>query len=221
MAYLTMMSQIGTIDPTWNDMSKYVVHFTKEGDGQTAYAQSLSMLFARRIEARNAFGAGRHLPPAKKSVCFSEVPLHLLKRIADERGEYGIGFRKEFLVAEGGGPILYAYKDTAQAKAIQSMVHASQDAPNDPVWNLAPFVDIPGVYGKSKYLFEFEREWRKVGDLDFDASDPAFLIIPEAQHEAARGFFDQAEEDHIGPNYECPFIDAYWSEEKISGVLSD
>ena len=215
------MSQIGPIDPAWNDMSKYVVHFTKEGDGQTTYTRSLSMLHARRIEARNAFGAGRHLPPAKKSVCFSEVPLHHLKRIADERGEYGIGFRKEFLVAQGGGPILYAYKDTAQAKAIRSMVHAAQGEPDDPVWDLAPFVDLPGVYGKSTYLFEFEREWRKVGHLAFDASDPAFLIIPESLHGAARGFFDHAEAEHVGPNYKCPFIDAYWSEEKISQVLPD
>lgn len=70
------MTLIGSIDPSWKDMSKYVVHFAKETTGKSAYDNAISILYARRIIAANAFGAGRNLAPARKSMCFSEVPLH-------------------------------------------------------------------------------------------------------------------------------------------------
>lgn len=213
------MTLIGTIEPSWKDMSKYVVHFAKETTANSAYGNAISILYERRVIAANAFGAGRHLAPARKSVCFSEVPLHHLKRLADVRGRHGIGFRKEYIVERGGGPILYAYKDTNQAKAIKALVNAGEHDASSPIWEVAPFVDLPGTYGKSKYFYEWEREWRHVGDLDFSEKDPAFLIIPEALHEAARDFFHSAKVDHVGPSYECPFIDPYWGEHQIAAAL--
>lgn len=213
------MTLIGNINPSWKDMSKYVVHFAKETVGRSAYDNAISILYQRRIIAANAFGAGRHLAPARRSVCFSEVPLHHLKRLADVRGQHGIGFPKEYVVKRGGGPILYAYKDTPQAQAVNAMVHAAAHDASSVIWDLAPYVDLPGTYGKSKYLYEWEREWRHVGDLDFLEADPAFLIIPEGLHDAARDFFDAAKADNVGPSYECPFIDPYWGEDQIAAAL--
>lgn len=210
---------IGSIDPTWTDMSKFVVHFAKAGPSGTAYDTAISILYQRRIVAANTFGAGRKMLPARRSVCFSEVPLHHLKRLADVRGPHGIGFRKEFVVDRGGGPILYAYKDTPHAQAVNAMVQAAAHDANSPVWRVAPFVDLPGTYGSSTYLYEWEREWRHVGDLDFSEMDPAFLIIPESHHEAARDFFDAAKADTTGPSYECPFIDPYWGEAQVAAAL--
>jgi hypothetical protein len=69
------------------------------------------------------------------------------------------------------------------------------------------------------YLYEWEREWRHVGDLDFSETDPAFLIIPEDLHETARDFFHSAKIDDVGPSYECPFIDPYWGEDRITAAL--
>lgn len=214
--------KIGNIAPEWKDMSKYVVHFsTESADGCSAYDNAISILYERNIEARHAFGAGRLLPPALKSVCFSEIPLHLLRRLADKRGPHGIGFRKDFLVERGGGPILYAYKDTEHAKAIDTMVSGAIHDPSNPVWKLAPFIDLPGIYNSSKYFFEWEREWRVVEDFSFEPSDVAFLIIPEDLHDVARNFFDGAERDNIGPNYKCKFVDPYWEDDQIQNVLKD
>lgn len=53
------MTLIGTIDPSWKDMSKYVVHFAKETVGRSAYDNAISILYERRIIAANAFGAVR------------------------------------------------------------------------------------------------------------------------------------------------------------------
>jgi hypothetical protein len=210
---------VGTTKPDWDDMSSFVVHFTKKSINKSAYDNSLSILHQRRLEARGRFGIGKNFAESPKSVCFSEVPLHQLKRLADKRGPYGIAFRKEFIVERNGGPIMYAYQDTTHADVLRSLVEKANGNQNDPIWQVAPFVDQPGVYGKSSYFFEWEREWRHIGDLSFESDDAAFLIIPEELHEAARHFFDDAERDNLGPNYKCPFVDPYWDLQQVKNAL--
>jgi Putative abortive phage resistance protein AbiGi, antitoxin len=214
-----MPSVVGGTNPNWDDMSPFVVHFTKKSLNKTSYDNSLSILHQRRIEARGRFGIGKNHTESPSSVCFSEVPLHQLKRLADKRGPYGIVFRKEYIVERNGGPIMYAYQDTTHATVLRSLVENAIGKPNDLIWKVAPFVDAPGAYGKSSYFFEWEREWRHIGDLHFQPADPAFLIIPEESHEAARHFFDDAERENLGPNYKCPFIDPYWSLQKVKSIL--
>lgn len=210
---------IGPTHSNWEDMSPFVVHFTKKSDTGSEYDNSISILASRRLEARNRFGIGKKHTESSPCVCFSEVPMHQLKRLADKRGPYGIVFRKEFTVARDGGPILYAYQDTPHALALRALIDGAVGKPDDPIWRVAPFVDQPGQYGSSSYFFEWEREWRHPGDLHFDEADPAFLIIPENLHEAARDFFDNAEREQLGPNYRCPFVDPYWGLEKINSLL--
>lgn len=154
------------------------------------------------------------------SVCFSEVPLHLLSRIAQRRSSnYGIGFRKEFIVTKGGGPIWYAYNGSKHAAAISGAVEVAARDPDHPIWQIAPFVDLPGVYGDTSYFFEWEREWRLCGNLSFVESDAAFLVIPEAEHQAAKEFFEEHGKNNTGPNYRCPFIDASWDRARVSSVI--
>lgn len=210
---------VGPTHPNWEDMSPFVVHFTKKSPTAGEYENSLSILGSRRLEARNRFGIAKNHIESLPCVCFSEVPLHQLGRLADKRGSYGIVFRKEFVVEHNGGPIMYAYQNTAHAVALRTLVNNAVGKLDDPIWRIAPYVDQPGQYGSSSYFFEWEREWRHVGDLNFKESDLAFLIIPEHLHKAARDFFDNAEREHLGPNYKCPFIDPYWSLDKIKGLL--
>lgn len=210
---------VGHANPNWDDMSPFVVHFTKASPNSSAYTNSLSILHQRRLEARGRFGIGKNHAESPRCVCFSEVPLHQLKRLADKRGPYGIVFRKEFIVERNGGPIMYAYQDTTHATALRKLLADEVGKPEDPIWQIAPFADLPGTYGTSSYFFEWEREWRHVGDLDFKETDPAFLVIPENLHEVARGFFDDAGRENLGPNYKCPFIDPYWGLDKIKRSL--
>lgn len=69
------------------------------------------------------------------------------------------------------------------------------------------------------YFFEWEREWRKVGNYKFEPYEVEFLIIPAKLHEKARTFFDMAEAENLGPSYTCPFIDPYWKLKKIKPLL--
>lgn len=217
--FVAVKKLIGSTHPNWEDMSPFVVHFTKKSATGSEYDNSISILASRCIQAQNRFGMGKNYAESPPCVCFSEVPLHQLKRLADKRGSYGIVFRKEFIVARDGGPILYAYQDTPHAAAMRTLIDKAAGKADDPIWKVAPFIDQPGQYGGSSYFFEWEREWRHVGNLQFDEADPVFLIIPEDLHEAARDFFDSAEREQLGPNYKCPFIDPYWGLEKVKSIL--
>jgi hypothetical protein len=82
----------------WRHMSDFVVHFTKDHDGMTAYDNSLSILYEGVIRATSAYGQARTLSGLGSSqhcACFSEIPLDLLDRLVQRRSEHGIGFTKE------------------------------------------------------------------------------------------------------------------------------
>ncbi len=210
-----------TYSPDWHDMSEYVVHFTKDFGDRTPYDNMMGILSRRILRAVTAFGIARGRAPDvdnQRAVCFSEVPLHLLGRLAERRGPYGIGFSKEFLLQKGGGPIWYVEAGSPTAKAVQELVtqatHSSCPE-GHPIWSITPYMDCPGDYPRGSYRFEWEREWRHVGDLHFDENDAAFLIIPEDLHSAATAFFLDVLHENLGPAYFCPFIDAQWNRRQI------
>lgn len=144
----------------------------------------------------------------------------MLRRLAKaRRSDYGIGFTKDFVVHRKGNPILYAYKDSPLQVAFQALIEADKTNGEAEIWRITPFVDAPGKYKNSDYFYEWEREWRKVGEFLFSVEDVAFLIIPDSLHRKARHFFDNAKQENLGPCYDCPFIDAHWTLEKVNAVL--
>jgi len=138
------------------------------------------------------FGAARGLPAiaeSQRSVCFSEVPLGQLARLAQRRGSNdGLGFTKQFLIKRGGLPVWYLEKETPTSAALATLIANTPEDPSQALWKLTPFIDQPGVYGSSQYRFEWEREWRHVGPLSFDTTDVAFLLLEESLHGQARSF---------------------------------
>lgn len=194
---------------------------------RTGYPRMISILFdgcLRRGE--KPFGAARRLDDqlggSQRVVCFSETPLDMLSRLVERRSRYGIGFRKDVLVGKGGTPLWYVDRESPQAAAIDTMIRTASESeldPNAPIWHLTPFIDQPGVYNGRPYRFEWEREWRVVGDVRFEPDEVAFLFIPEEHHKGARQFFADAEIEHSGPVYQCAFIDAAWSIERIEETL--
>lgn len=214
----------GENEAGWTDMSNFVVHFAKDYKGRTAYDNMMGILSAQTIKARNSFGLARENAPDPKSqraACFSEIPLHKLKRLADKRSRYGIVFRKDIVIHRGANPIMYAYKDHDANAALRQIMDAAKKDAAHPIWRVTPFIDAPGKYPKGTYFFEWEREWRKIGDFTFLADEVEFLIIPEEQHKQAKVFFKNAKDENLGPSYECPFIDPYWTRKKIKPLLPD
>jgi hypothetical protein len=157
-------------------------------------------------------------------ICFSEIPLDMLDRLIDRRSLYGVGFSKAFIVSNGGGPLWYLDNEGEQAPIIRAQIAERVAAgvnPDDPFWRLMPFINSPGNYHGRPYRFEWEREWRVIGEMSFHQDDIAFLFLPEEDHERARQFFADVEVENRGPAYFCPYIDARWSMDCIQHALKN
>jgi hypothetical protein len=194
----------------------------------TGYHPWITMLGQCELEAGpKPLGAARRVPGIEETqrvVCFSEIPLDMLDRLIDRRSLYGVGFTKEFLVAKGGAPLWYLDKEGEQAPIIRAQIDqrvaAGVDA-DDPFWRLTPFIDNPGNYAGRPYRFEWEREWRVIGDMRFHQDDVAFLFLPEEDHDPARQFFVDADIANAGPAYLCPYVDPRWEMERIQDALKN
>jgi hypothetical protein len=158
-------------------------------------------------------------PKSQCVVCFSEIPLHRLKRLAAKRSRYGIVFQKDIGIHRGVNPIMYAYKDHGVKAALEEIAKSAKKDVDHPIWRVTPFADAPWKYRYSIYFYELGREWRKVGHFTFQTDEVKFLIIPEEQHKQARTFFDDAKAENTGPSYECHFIDAYWKRSQKKPLL--
>lgn len=157
--------------------------------------------------------------PSQRAVCFSETPLDMLERIVRTRSLYGLGFRKKTLVAKNGAPLWYLDAGGEQARLVNQQIAERVRRgvnPVDPFWRLTPFIDHPQDVGP----FEWEREWRVVGEMRFDVSEVAFLFLPKADHDLADQFFSDVAEQNIGPSYRCPYLDPTWKLRDIQDALT-
>jgi hypothetical protein len=206
-------------------MSEYAVHFTKASPPLSAYDAMLSILWDGMINPTGPLGAARNLEElgaSQWSACFSEIPLDLLVRLIDRRSLYGIGFREDFLVDQGGARVWYLDKDGPAAESFTETVREAMTGgldPQEPIWHITPFVDFPGDYGGTQYRFEWEREWRVPGGLHFQPDDVAFLFIPESFHTQARSYFEGHLHENSGPAYLCPYVDPTWEMNQIQAAF--
>lgn len=217
-------------NPQWRDMSDFVVHFTKPGPPyHDAYQNMMSILGARTlIPGAEGFGIARKEPAVAerhRSVCFSEIPLDQLGRLVQRRSLYGIGFRKSYILGQGGGPVWYVQYGSPAHLAMKQQLQQALAAPDpqkEALWAMTPFVDIQGDTHNSpyNYRFDWEREWRVPGLLRFTEYDVAVLFLPEEVHPVAKQFFEWAVREHAGPGYFCPCLDPGWTPEQISEALA-
>jgi hypothetical protein len=167
-------------------------------------------------------GAASSVPligPNQRAVCFSETPLDMLERIVCTRSAYGLGFRKDTLLEKNGAPIWYLDADGEQARLVNQQIaqRVSKGAdPADPFWRLTPLIDHPQEGGP----FEWEREWRVVGEMPFDINEVAFLFLPAAEHPVADKFFRDIADENRGPSYRCPYLDPAWKRPRIQKALT-
>lgn len=210
----------------WQDMSDYLVHFTKP---PSPYDKMMSILAnGRLLPGDQPFGCAKNIPSLAQTqhcVCFSEAPLGHLRRLSSRYSLFGVAFSKDFLIPKGATPVWYLQHGTLAQSAVAELVAAAAAKgpnPNDELWKLTPFIDFPGRAPSApyNYKFEWEREWRLPGPVEFSPSDVAFLLLDEADHVAARDFFEGAEQDGIGPNFRCPYFDPRWDVDRIQRAFS-
>ena len=186
-----------------DDQSDYLIHLVGK---EHPYETFMRILSSGKISSKNSFGFKKECHK-KNSICFSEIPPKFLMKLVNRRYNYGIVFKKDWLLKVGAQRVWYVEKDSKEHISLDYLSNSLNELDKEHFFNLAPFIDIPGEYGSSRYRFEWEREWRVIGDLSFTPDDVAFLILPYDLHEPARSFFADAEVEQVGPNYDCPYYD--------------
>lgn len=214
-----------------SDLSTFVVHLTRHGkDGTPTASENLeSILKAREIEARSAFGWKNGVAESDLSacrvVCFSETPLEHLYVLFQEiqnrdikMEPYGLAFTKEVARRHGVNPVWYVghgadfigrWRLAGALDALRDEAKAAGFA-SSPAATILPFVESMGIWpttGTTKE-FSWEREWRHLGDLSFGDGEVALVLCPAA------------EIDYFESLGRWVAVDPGWSLEKMISKLS-
>lgn len=159
------------------DLSKFLVHFTRASEAESAYDVLQRILRERRVLSSSRFIRG-----SQPCVCFSEAPLGALEYgLINAKGftryePYGLQFEKEWIFGRGGRPVIY---EPEQEFA---------ELPHTHRWR-----HVRLELGDSPVDFTWEREWRlPCTELPFSARD-VMIVLPD---DAARDkFIHDAERD--------------------------
>ncbi len=174
------------------DYSPLLVHLTREGEingvAMTARYRLNSILSDKTLKAFNykycLFGPNlasqsSSLQDKFKVVCFTETPVDQIDVLLEDVIErdfklepYGLVFEKKYIREKGGNPVFYVTKDIARA-IYRSLFQSLCD-------NKLPDNVTPEQASKLLALvtvceegndWHWEREWRIVGNLEFNLSD--------------------------------------------------
>lgn len=207
-----------------NDLSRFVVHLTRDDTGQTARERFEAIVRERNIRAWRPHCLHMDRIPRDHwhryaVCCFMEVPLselHLMTRpIAGRRicyGDYGFVFSREFLVSKAAQPAMYvnSYGGNGLVREAADRVFdlAKEEGFADgTVGRLLPYLNAM----HEGYDFAWEREWRVLGDLPFGFEDLVCVILPE---EGEDGLQEELLENGV------PAVSPGWTAERIVAELS-
>jgi|HubBroStandDraft_1064217.scaffolds.fasta_scaffold22870_3 hypothetical protein len=225
------------------DLSTFVVHLTKSSGANSAKENLLSIIDARSIESRSPMG-WLQTPRARATVagqqqrvaCFSETPLeHIFSLFADiddrrvHLEPYGLAFTKMTARRKGVLPVWYVDRtagaehqwriamalDRLRTHALQ---HSDQIAAD--VAAILPHFESMGTWPQGQKEFWWEREWRKVGSLDFAWAEVAFWFAAEHDHREIRDALRAKMNETGAVNIPTPTVlDPSWGLERMMAKL--
>ena len=185
------------------DVGDYLVHFTGRAGSRIKVDSRIAALPAQErllhllvdgvVRGFETFGADGPV------ACFTESTKAAMRELIHE-GRYepcGVGFSKQLIFDQGGGPALYIRGDewaaaTALPHPLRSrIVRLWPGAEPEAGEELPSHLSRP-----SEWLHE--REWRVSGLLRFEWSDVRFLIVP---HAGWQGFYASWISTWAGPEY--------------------
>lgn len=143
------------------DMTDYLIHFTKGEDLERAY-QNLKSIIDQSV----VYGANAKIRDGSNCVCFSETPISSIKTgllnpsFYSPYSPFGIMTTKENIYNLGGRPVIYqAEAEFHQLSADNSWRHMRYEPPE---------ID-----------FTWEREWRLKADGYYFQPDNTQIIVPD------------------------------------------
>lgn len=212
-------------NPQWRDMSDYAVHFTKDSEVADAIENLQAILDDAFIRPSGPYGWAKGLGAlgeSQKSACFSEIPLDLMDRLVERRSDYGLGFHQTSLLDAGGARVWYVDRESPAGQLLNQRLLALSQSSNwdDALWSLTPFIDQPFDAAVGGYRFEWEREWRVPGGLEFHLDAAAFLFAPEDDHQFLSDYISQylgRDQQQLGPL----LIDPLWDDDGLQVAFAD
>jgi len=190
-------------DNSREDMSRFLVHLTRDYDGLSAKDNLINILNDKTIEARNAHCLVMHkikemdfstvLQDEFCTVCFTEAPLtqikQLVKNIEGRRIKlepYGLVFWKEELFDRGASPAIYLNaKGTSVSRFLLDefndifknikTLKKLQKVESSHYKNIVNYYSLINIVN-DKHDFMWEREWRHHGDFKFKYVDIVAII---------------------------------------------
>lgn len=223
------MAEIEEILPRRSDLSTFLVHLTRSGNG-SAKDILCKILIEGRLSARSPFGhafadmkkAGWDLAD-QMCVCFTEVPLEYICLLAEPiKGRsvvmepYGIAITKKQGRRKDANPVWYIDQTIGRTwltNPLNQIVREAIDGknPGHPIFRITPFIEQFGEYKD----FHWEREWRCIGD--FRLPKHFMIIAPESDHADIKKVV--SEKGSMDPS-NIRFIDAHWGLEKCIARLA-
>lgn len=217
------------------DISKFLVHLTRDSNEYSAKENLINILNSQKIEARNYHCLFKKLLDKENSdvqkkfcvTCYTETPLDKLKYLTQkienrdkEFKPYGIIFLKCGLkdyeecgmkyLANYQNPVFYAIGENRPLirtlfKEFEQYVDDYKNGKTNDFNLIGALINIVN----DKHNFQWEREWRTVGDYEFIIPDIVAVIAPSAEHNEIRDNIKYYFADAI------TFIDVNWNMEQI------
>lgn len=226
-----------------NDLSTFLVHFTKDApDGTGSGFDALKGIVTRlKIEARTAYGAAvssgnPRVGDSQKVACFTETPLEhswtmtreLAERRASKFAPYGVAFTKSYARRRHCNPVWYVNCTRGYdwpTHAINAAV-AAETRPysdKDSIFRVTPYIEQMGDWSTggttNRKEFWWEREWRHVGDFTFEPIHTVAVLAPAPVHDELRQVLVGTALWSSRP-VPVPILDPDWGLERMIAVLS-
>lgn len=212
------------------DISRFVVHLTKNTEDGNALENLVSILREREIRGGNHHclfspilrNEEEDLQKRFHVVCFTETPLdkiHLLTEITNRKvnlDPYGIVFKKEKIRKSRGNPVFYIYEEN------QLLIRYLKNQYKEFIREyydeemLGDFLTLGSIINivKKGHDFHWEREWRVRRRLRFSYNEVYAVIAPHNKHENIKELLGINELNYI------PFIDSKWNYEEMLERIS-
>jgi hypothetical protein len=231
-----------------DDISRFLVHLTRNSAGESAEDHLISILKDGVIEARNGWCLFYHKIRQKKfgdlleskfrSVCLTETPFAQLRHVAVHipgrrirLQPFGLVFLKSYLVEKGASPAIYINGKGADGIRKHLLARFDQDFKDGQGYNtalrsrLGPQADAIIQYYSlinvisEKHDFAWEREWRNPGDLLFKMQRVFAIIAKDPDAFVARCEAELPEKT-MKLVKRVPVVSLDWSTETIIENLS-
>ncbi len=224
-----------------DDLSRFLVHLTRDYDGTLARNNLISILKDKTIEARNShclvmhklkqLGFSKLLKEKFRTTCFTETPLTQLNQLTQDTEDrniklqpYGIVFWKEELFDEGASPAIYINaKGTSISQFLlnefDSIFKNTRTFKGLREQEKVHYTSIIHYYSlinvvKDKHDFLWEREWRHHGNFNFEYNEIVAIIAKNPS-----GFEKLCERKLPKKQYEfikkTPIINPEWTYEEL------